>query len=201
MVEATNTLYYYGMTGRAQQVRFTLAAGGIAFTDQHPAGFPPTPEEKAAWVAIGGNTTTNVPMLTAGGKTYTQSSAVLRAAARMGGLMPADDFEAYQVDNLISACDDLRSQGYSSMPMFGASAEAIKKYTDTTMPTHVGNLQRLLGDNDWYVGNKFSVADITVYDVLTSQVTTFLPGSLDAFPKLSAFVKRVEETEKIAAYR
>ena len=115
--------------------------------------------------------------------------------------MPTDDYEVYQVDNLIAAADDLRSQGYKSMPSFGANADAVKTWTETTMPNHVGNLQRLLGDNDYFVGNKLSIADITVYDVLVSQVSRMLPGAVDAFPKLVAFVKRVEENEKIAAYK
>ena len=74
--------HYYGAQGRGQQIRFTLVQGGIDFEDVS-AAFPPAEGQKEKWIELGGNTTTNVPMLeTADGKTYTQSSAVLRYAAR-----------------------------------------------------------------------------------------------------------------------
>jgi hypothetical protein len=56
-------LYYYPACGRANQLRLALAEAGIAWKDEYPAGFPPTPEEVANWTSIGGNLTTNVPML------------------------------------------------------------------------------------------------------------------------------------------
>ena len=44
-------------------------------------GYPPSEEEVAYWRTIGGNLTTNVPMLkTPEGKVYCQSSAILRSA-------------------------------------------------------------------------------------------------------------------------
>ena len=40
-------LYYYPACGRANQLRLALAEAGIAWKDEYPAGFPPTPEEVA----------------------------------------------------------------------------------------------------------------------------------------------------------
>ena len=77
-----------------------------------------------------GNLTTNIPMIEdPDGKTYTQSSAALRYAARkvyyrhlrhsvvtcsvygvQGGLYPVDPEAAYTVDNMIAAVDDFRNQ-------------------------------------------------------------------------------------------
>ena len=66
---------------------------------------------------------------------------------------------------------------------------------------HLKNFERLLGDNDWFVGKKTSVADMAVYDVLSSQCLNLIPGCLDAFPKLKAFVERVDALPSIAAYK
>ena len=49
MVDSSTKIYYYKATGRAQVVRYLLAAGGITWEDKHPAGFPATDEEKAEW--------------------------------------------------------------------------------------------------------------------------------------------------------
>lgn len=90
------------------------------------SSYPPTAEEKATWLALGKNTTTNVPMLTIGDKVYTQSSACLRVVARKGGLMPVDEDLQYQVDNLIAAVDDFRSAAYRII--FGGDEAAIANF-------------------------------------------------------------------------
>ena len=46
-----------------------------------------------------------------------------------------------------------------------------------------------------------SVADMTIYDVFSNQCLCLVPGCLDAFPKLKAFVERVEALPTIAAYK
>ena len=126
MVDATKIqLHYYKAHGRAQQIRYCLAAGGVEFENAFPAGgYPPSAEDKAKWVAIGKNTTTNVPMLVQGDKVYSQSSGCIRVAARKGGLMPTDDEEAAECDAMIAHADDLRSISYGALGAFGASPEA-----------------------------------------------------------------------------
>ena len=158
-------------------------------------------QDKDKWTALGGNTTTNVPMLECGDKVYTQSSAVIRVAARMGGLLPTDEQELYQCDKLIADADDLRTQGYKAMPMFGAAPEVTAAYISKVLPQHSGNFERMLGDNDWFVGSKPSVADMTIYDVYEVQGLAFVPECLANFPKMAAFIKRCNELPKISAYK
>jgi len=59
----------------------------------------------------------------------------------------------------------------------------------------------MLGDNDWFVGNKISVADMAIYDVYETQGIAFVPNCLENFPKMAAFIKRCNELPKIAAYK
>merc|ERR1712004_8313 len=148
-------------------IRFTLAQGGVDFEDVN-APHPPTPEVKANWQKLGGNLTTNVPMLELpDGKTYTQSSAVLRWAARKGGLMPEDPEQAYLVDNLIAACDDYRSETYKVVFATMGGKATPEMYTEfkAKLAVHFKNFERLLGDNTWFVGDKVTVADMTMLDV------------------------------------
>jgi len=204
MVEASAKLklYYYPAQGAAQQIRFTLVAGGIAFDDVPASSFPPSPEDKALWVRLGQNTTTNIPMLVEGENTvYTQSLAVLRVAARRGGLMPTDVEEVYQVDKLIADVADLRAASYKAIAMMGATPAAQAHYVHTVLPQHVGNLERQLGDNEYFVGGQLSVADTAIYDVLTTKCRNLVPDYLSAYPKLEAFVQRIEGLETIAEYR
>jgi len=140
-------LHYFGAQGRGQQIRYTLAEGGVEWTDVS-AAFPASEDDKAKWLALGGNLTTNVPMLVMGGKAYTQSSAVLRHAARKGGLMPADEELQYQVDNIILAVDDFRTAAYKVIfpaLKFTPDAEANALLKETNIPKHFKNFERLLG--------------------------------------------------------
>jgi len=64
-------LHYYKAHGRAQQIRYTLAIGGVEFDNAYPTGgFPPSAEDVGAWREIGLNTTTNIPMLVEGEVVY-----------------------------------------------------------------------------------------------------------------------------------
>ena len=36
------------------------------------------------------------------------------------------------------------------------------------IPAHAGNLERLLGSSEFFVGDRCTVADLTVFDVLTN---------------------------------
>jgi len=198
--------YYFAATGRGQQIRLALAAAGIDYEEINPGAFPPTQEDKDTWQAIGGNTTTNVPMLQlADGKAFTQSSAVLRAVARLGGLMPPadDDDKMYRTDKLIADADDLRNEAYKTFVNWGLPQEAADAFISTVLPCHLGNLERQLieGGNDFFVGEELTIADVTVYDAVTTFGSGRVPGdALADFPHLKALIGRVEESPKIKAF-
>ena len=118
-------MHYFSGIGFGQQIRYTLVAGGVEWDDVLASGYPASKEETAKWVALGGNTTTNVPMLVVGDKVYTQSAAVLRVAARLGGLMPTDDEDLYAVDNMIAHTTDFRTAGFRATPFYGAKEAKI----------------------------------------------------------------------------
>lgn len=201
----TAKLYYYGASGRGNKLRLSLAAAGIEFEDVHPTcGFPPSQEQVLAWRKIGGNTTTNIPMLEMpDGKVYTQSTAIIRAIGRMGNLMPTSDDDLYLTDKLMADGEDIRSASYKSFLSWGASKEVLEKFVSTDLPLHLGNLQRQLveGGKDYFVTDKLTIADIAVYDAVVNFGTNRdHTDGIEKFPQLLAWIKRVESEPKIAAY-
>ena len=80
----------------------------------------------------------------AGDKFYSQSSAVIRVAARKAGLMPSDEEELYTTDKLIADAEDLRTKAYASFVTWGASKESADIFLNEVMPLHFGNLERQL---------------------------------------------------------
>lgn len=196
-------LYYWPARGRGEQIRLCLAAGDVEWVDKNFSFADGDAAREAFFAAcreMGGNSTTNVPMLKVDGVFYTQSSAVLRLVARKVGLMPTSPEHQYQCDNLISAVDDYRSVAYKPLPMFGGGEAQKKQYVEVDMPKHLGNLERLL-EGDHFVGDALTVADITVYDGLSTMAVQLVPGCLDAFPKLKAFFEKVKEVPGIAKWQ
>ena len=204
--QAPIKLFYYKATGKAHQIRLALAAANLDFTEEHPASFPPTPEEKAQWRKLGGNSTTNVPMLQVGDKFYCQSAAILRTVARMGGLMPANekDIDAmYFTDKLIDDAEDFRSEAYKSFVSWGATKEAAEHFENDVVPLHFGNMERQLKEagSNFFLGDTLTVADIAIYDVVVNFAFNRIPGdALSEYEALKEFVQRVEANPGIAKY-
>ena len=197
-----NKFYYYKATGRANQIRLTLAAAGVPWEDIYASGFPPTKEETQTWRDVGKNSTTNIPMLEMeDGRVLTQSLALVRAVARMGdgSLTPTDAKELYLFDKIISDADDLRTLSYSSFPSWGCPQSSVNKYIQETLPLHLGNFERQL-TGDYFVGSSLTAADICAYDAIVSFGSSRIDGALDNFPKLQAFAARVEAHPAIAEY-
>jgi len=194
-------LYYWPARGRGEQIRLVLAEAGVTW--EEPTFDMSDEAAKLAYFAkcreLGGNLTTNVPMLEIDGMCLTQSSAVLKYAARKYGIYPQELSAAYFVDNLIAAAEDLRTANYKPMPLFGATEEAKVAYTEKVLPNHLENLAQLLGGASYFAQDAFSVADLTIYDTL-DVANRQVPGVLDKYPTLKAFHARVEERPNIATY-
>lgn len=197
----TVKLYYWPARGRGEQVRLALVATGTSFED---VTFDLTDEEeKQAFFekcrGLGGNLTSNTPMLEIGGKFYTQSTAIVKFVCARGGLRPRSPAGAYEVDNIIAHVEDARPLFYKTIKMLGGTME--KEELLTKAETHLKNLERILGEKKHFVDNKLTAADICVYDLLDTMVETQVPGHVATnFPKLAAFRERMGAVKAIAAY-
>jgi len=216
----TVKLHYFNATGRANQIRLALAVGGIPFEDVFADGFPPSDECRAKWAELtNGNTTFAVPILTTDEGTdkqqvYLQSSAILRAVGRMGGIQmkldndPDGDRASYLTDRAIADAEDLRSASYKGWTMFGATQEAADNFAKVALPKHVANIEKQLiaSGSDYFGGSSvLSLADIALYDAVVfsgRNLITGIEGIEDPCgPVLTAWIARVESNEKIAAYQ
>lgn len=196
----TVTLYYWPARGRGEQVRLALAATNVPF-EQKTFDMSDDESKKAFFEKcreLGGNTTSNTPMLELGGKFYTQSTAIVKFVCARGGLRPRSTTGAFEVDNIIAHVEDLRPIAYKSIKFLGGTM--TKEELVEASEKHLQNLERLLGDKKFFVDNKLTAADICVYDVLDTMVESQLPGHLAAFAKLAAFRERMSKVKGIAAY-
>ena len=212
-------LHYFNATGRANQIRIALAAGGVTWEDEL-YNFPPTTEARAKWSELtGGNSTFGVPILTVAEGTdqqrvYLQSSAVLRKAGRLGDLKmtlkddPDGDQALYLTDRAIADADDLRSASYRAFVIFGSTQDKADAFAKEVFPKHVKNLEKQLvsAKGDYFGGSStLSVADATLYDAIVffgRNIITGIEGVEDPTqsPAIKAWIERVESNPRIKAY-
>ena len=136
-------LHYFPAQGRAQGIRYALVCGGVPFEDiPATGGGVANDADKKLWLTLGGNTTTNVPLLTDGEHHWSQSNAVLKVAGRKAGLMPANDEDIFTVEKLLCDAADLQGASFKAVTMFGAPREAQQNFKNVDIPKHVGNIER-----------------------------------------------------------
>jgi len=76
-----------------------------------------------------------------------------------------------------------------------------QEYVERTVPVWLTHFERIIsrGAGDWFANDRFSVADVVAFDVLS--VHYELDSlCLNPYPKLSAFLQRVLNRPKISAY-
>ncbi len=79
-------------------------------------------------------------------------------------------------------------------PMMGGAEPdeaAIQKVIDEELPVFFDYLESQLGDGDFFVGNKLSIADLTVASGFVSLRAAGVKPEAARWPKLSAFLERM----------
>jgi glutathione S-transferase len=72
-----------------------------------------------------------------------------------------------------------------------AAEENAKKVWNEQAAPLLGYLEKQLGDNDWFVGNRLSIADITVGSILVNSRHAGFAPERKRFPKLRGFLDRI----------
>jgi len=147
---------------------------------------------------LGGNCTTNVPMLEMNGESYTQSSALIRHVGRVTGRYKG----TYEEDVLIAAVEDLRSANYKAMRVFGATDEAVHSYIHDILPKHLENFTRLLSVKPggfYLLGMEPCIADFGLYDAL-HVAERQVPGILGKYARVKLFFDTVEARPAIRGW-
>lgn len=135
------------------------------------------------------------PVITDGKHTIIESGAIIDYIVRhygQGRLAPApgsDDYENYlQWMHYAegSAALPLMLKMYTGRLPDGG--EVLQPRIHSELDNHLGFMDRALSDQDWFVGNEFSAADVQLSFV--PQVGKLLYG-LDKFPNLQSFLDRI----------
>eukprot|EP01120_Amphizonella_sp_Union-15-10_P006495 TRINITY_DN20_c0_g1_i1.p1 TRINITY_DN20_c0_g1~~TRINITY_DN20_c0_g1_i1.p1 ORF type:complete len:208 (+),score=48.46 TRINITY_DN20_c0_g1_i1:49-672(+) len=196
-MSAKPRITYFPVRGRAEIIRLTLAAAGVEWEEN-----PVNPEKLGQLKQSGDAPFGQVPLYHEGDFTLAQSNAIARYIARKHHLYGKDDKEAAIIDMIVDGHIDLTNK---VIPLLYPSVnkEGIEKFGKETAPVWAGYFEKLLAKNNggkgWAVGDKLSLADISLYLLVESYELHGFGGSSSA-PLLFGLKDRVAAVPSLAAY-
>lgn len=95
-------VYYFDGYGRAEQLRMLLAHAKVDYEDVRLTG-----EDLAKYKAEGKFEFGQVPAVEIDGKTYAQSTSILRLLGKQHGYYSEDPITAWRIDSTLNAILDL----------------------------------------------------------------------------------------------
>lgn len=187
-------LVYFPVRGRAQALRYICADNGITLEEQVVA--------MNEWGALKPKTPLGqLPVFYDGDFVLAQSNAILRYVAKKHGLYGKDDKEAALIDMINDQQEDVR---LTYINLIYRNYEAGKADYVKSIPDNLKVLETVLsrnhGGDGFFIGDKISFADYTIFDLLDNLVT-LSSTCLDTLPLLKGFYTRMGNREKIAKLR
>eukprot|EP00903_Cladosiphon_okamuranus_P012821 g11981.t1 len=160
-------LNYFEFPGRAEATRVALAYAGKEFEDRR-MNFA---EYRACkWAGKG------LPVLEMENAEYTQSTALLRYAGKLGGLYPNDALAALKVDEIVMIGEDIVTH---VAKCFGEKDDAVAKgllagKVKTLLDVLVAKIAT--SPSKFCVGDSMTIADLHVHAILVSIGTNHYTG-------------------------
>lgn len=204
------TLIYFKARGRAEVIRLVLAEAGVAY-DEHPIGkdlplWNGKPTDFQALKDSGLLPFQAAPVWEdADGFRLAQSQAIARYVAASHGMGGKSVREQAQIDQLLGAVEDVRTELRRLAAGEPDKRPAIAaELTSTFLPRWMGFLDRTLATNHdgtgFAVGDSITVADLALYYLLELLRDNGFGAPIDACPRLVAFARRIAGRPRIAAY-
>lgn len=191
-------LTYFNLAARGETARLLLKLGGQDFEDNRV--------EMKDWPAIKPNTPYGqLPLLEVGGLTICQSVAINRYLAKKFGYYGDTDEIQAQVDMMVDCVMDPTHQlGIVWTAKDEDKQSAGKKFnTEFVVPafSKLEALYKKKGGKGWLVGDKLSLADLTL-TTMGNVCEHFSMGEplWSKFPLLHAIKKNVEAEPRIAEW-
>lgn len=162
---ATAKLYYFHGRGRSQQARWVLSAAGIPFENVCLS----TAKEMQQLRDSGKLTFNQVPMLEIDGMMLTQSMAIVRHAARVGGLDGKTPTESARIDEILEGISDARGC-IIAFPFQQDPVQIVNRHLQSVQryfPVFEAGIEKN-GSAPFSVGAELTVADVLLAELVES---------------------------------
>jgi len=190
---------YYNLKGRGELIRLILEETGTAY-DFNVLDDKKIEELRAAKLLP----FNQVPFYEEGDYKLVQSDAIARYLARSKNLYGKNPRDGL-IDQVCEGVKDLIDAYIKAYYQVEEAKrpEAKANLYSTTVPKFYGFFEALLlknnGGKEWLVGDRISLADLSLYNI-SDIFETENPGGLDKFPLLKAHRERVAARPNIKAY-
>lgn len=199
-------LTYFDAPGRAESVRIALFIAGVPFED-HRLTFP----QFGALKAEGTLPLGSVPVLEVDGFTMTQTSAMLRYAARLAdtGLYPTDPLQAFITDSALDTFNDTLSNALGpSMrePDMEKKLAMRKAFVAGPFTASFRYVESLLerSEGPFLIGKDLTIADLVIgpniLQIRSGGLDGIGPETLTPYPRLCALGEAFLAHPHIVAY-
>lgn len=164
-------LCYFNGKGLAETSRLLLAVAGVDYEDfRYPIEMKSGTkvefdnDKKEGKLAKSLN---KLPYLEINGDIICQSKAIERFISKKYGMMGDSDIEEAKIDSICETIRDFKTDYQTVRKLTGEEKEAgINKWFNETLPMKMEILDVLIG-NVYSVGNKISLADISIFSFIT----------------------------------
>jgi glutathione S-transferase len=191
--------YFDSPTSRGEECRLALFVAGVDFEDNR--------FQRASWAALKPTTPFGaVPVLEMEGKPpVSQANAILGYVGRRFGLLPADEWEAFRLESLVEATEELRMKISATFGITDAVELQRRRAELVEGPIRqFGAAMERQVTGPFASGAAISIADIKLFVVvgwLNKGVLDHIPANVLApFPKLQAVFANVAAHPKVVEW-
>jgi glutathione S-transferase len=192
------TLNYFDIRGRAEPIRIVFHDTKTPFRDETPQNWT---ELKAQGAKDGTIPFGQMPYLRHGNFHLVESNAILRYLGRKLDRYGTSEEHRSLVDMFLDATESVRGK-YLDFVYGQQGKEEAKPALLTRVTEYVTYLENWLsrdGKQKYLVGEEFTVADASVWELLEANLRLF-PTLLDKHVHVKAWHERVANRPNIAAY-
>ena len=188
-------LFYFLGRGRAETTRWMLSINEINFINV-PIN---TPEDLLKLRNTGKLPFDQMPLLEINGMYLSQSVAMVKYLARLGGYCGSNDKEALYCDMFAGAISDFAETAMQApfQPSNNLALETLKNRFQKFSPKFELRIKE--NGNNLCVGNKITFADILLTEALNSYIE-WLPNLLNESKILSSLYERIMNEKAIKSY-
>jgi glutathione S-transferase len=203
------TLLYFPARGRAEVIRLILAEAGVDWQEHHVGkGTPPAggrATDLPALEAEGVLPFGAVPVWEEPGLRLAQSAAIANHLGRRHGLRGATPEEEARCDELLGAVDDVRAELRKLFTCPPEQRGAVRADLETkALPRWFARLERVYGPSlaatGFAAGPRLTVGDLALWYALEMARDNGFGTALGGCPRLQAFLGRIAERPRLAAY-
>jgi glutathione S-transferase len=192
-------LIYWPAQGRGQFVRILFAEANVKLKNSHNvpdyAVCKDAKRPANEWPCFA------PPILKVGDQLVGQTNSIVRFAAARLRLLPESDLDQARADQIMNNIQDAWGE---AMKQENADKGDVRKFLDTRFAQWMGTFERPLKvkkGQQWYFGDKISVADLIVSDFMVKLQTLFgkcyEAEIAKKYPTLQALRDRVEARPRI----